>query len=77
MIDYQSNKKCKIYYEMSDEQKKFWFDFKQRKFLHNIDTFYYSVKLKNDFTDSSEDPAVLSFRTKMENEKSTKSIPLE
>lgn len=69
MIDYQSNKKCIIYNELTEEQNTFWFDFKQRKFLHNIDTFYYSVKLKNDFTDSSEDPAVLAFRAKMENEK--------
>ena len=38
----------KIYQEFDDENQKYWFDFKQKKFLHNIDTFYYSVKLVED-----------------------------
>ena len=29
----------------------FWFSKKEKKFLHNIDTFYFSVKLADDFTD--------------------------
>ena len=70
MIDYNSNPKCNIFSELSDDQKKYWFDFKQRKFLHNVDTLYYSVKLKNDFTSDSDDPAVLEFRAFMEKEKS-------
>lgn len=51
-----------IYNEMLLENKEFWFSFKQKKFLHNIDTFYYSVKLYNDFTVSTQDPKVLQFR---------------
>lgn len=35
----------KIYQELDDKNREYWFDFKQKKFLHNIDTFYYSVKL--------------------------------
>lgn len=30
--------------------KDFWFSKKEKKFLHNIDTFYFSVKLADDFT---------------------------
>lgn len=33
---------------MLDEN--FWFSKKEKKFLHNIDTFYFSVKLADDFT---------------------------
>lgn len=32
--------------------KDFWFSKKEKKFLHNIDTFYFSVKLADDFTES-------------------------
>lgn len=51
-----------LYNEMSETDQEFWFDFKKLKFLHNIDTFYYSVKFANDFTSSSEEPAVQEFR---------------
>lgn len=53
-----------IYQEMKDnpENTEYWFDFKQKKFLHNIDTFYYSVKLVEDFTDGSDDVNVQRFR---------------
>lgn len=54
--------KTKIYQELDAETQKYWFDFKQKKFLHNIDTFYYSVKLMEDFTDDSDDAAVQQFR---------------
>lgn len=52
----------KIYQEFDEENQKYWFDFKQKKFLHNIDTFYYSVKLQEDFTDDSQDISVRRFR---------------
>ena len=52
----------RLYQEMSQEDIEFWFDFKQKKFLHNIDTFYYSVKLINDCTSRTEDKAVINFR---------------
>ena len=48
--------------EIPMDERPFWFDIKQQKFLHNIDTFYYSVKLLNDFTINTEDAAVLHFR---------------
>ena len=59
----------KIYQEFSQENQKYWFDFKQKKFLHNIDTFYYSVKLLEDFTDDSEDRRVKAFRGYFEQKK--------
>lgn len=42
--------------------KEYWFTKKQQQFLKNIDTFYYSVKLYNDFLGQTEDIAVLNFR---------------
>lgn len=33
--------------------KEYWYSKKNKKFLHNIDTFYYSVVLEDDFTPSS------------------------
>ena len=66
MINEGQNPGCSIYSEMNPEKQKFWFDFKQKKFLHNIDTFYYSVMLEEDFTINSTDPAVLKLRHKYE-----------
>ena len=59
-----------IFQEMDEENQKYWFDFKQKKFLHNIDTFYYGVKLMEDFTDGSEDVNVLRLRNFFESKKS-------
>ena len=64
MIAFKQNENCSIYSEFDDQQNEYWFDFKQQKFLHNIDTFYYSVKFQNDFTNLSTDEAVLGFRKK-------------
>lgn len=47
--------KSKLFSEFSQENCKYWFDIKKDKFLHNIDTFYYSIKLQNDFTADSTD----------------------
>lgn len=41
---------------------KYWFDMKPKKFLHNIDTFYYSVKFGNDFRRESSAPEVTRLR---------------
>lgn len=49
MIHY-AHKNSLIYKEFDVDNNKYWFDFKQQKYLHNIDTYYYSVLL--DFTDS-------------------------
>ena len=40
----------------------YWFDRKEKKFLHNIDTFYYSIKLHNDLTRNSQEAVVERFR---------------
>lgn len=64
MIAYKQNEGCRIYSELDDQQNEYWFDFKREKFLHNIDTFYYSVKFQNDFTNYSTDEAVLKFRNR-------------
>ena len=60
----------KIYQELDDKNREYWFDFKQKKILHNIDTFYYSVKLVEDFTNDSSDDSVLRFRKFFEQKKS-------
>ena len=44
-------KRSKIYNEIDDSKKVYYFDCKQKQYLHNIDTFYYSVYLKNDSND--------------------------
>ena len=67
MVDVQRIEKCAIFQEMSEEDRSYWCDMKCKKFLHNIDTFYYSVKLGEDFTYESQDPKVLAFRAAVEN----------
>ena len=51
-----------IFNELDNENKVYWFDLKQKKFLHQIDTFYYSVKLLNDFTKDTTDKSCLHLR---------------
>lgn len=62
MVENRELKDVLCYQEMDNISRDYWFDFKQRKFLHNIDTFYYSVKLMNDFTVKTVDKSVLQFR---------------
>ena len=54
--------------EFSPKNREYWFDCKRQKFLHNVDTFYYSVKLNQDFTSDSTDSAVLAFRKYFDNQ---------
>lgn len=54
--------KCQLFKEMDADAMKYWLDFKKSKFLHNIDTFYYSVKFKNDFRFETKDEKVLKLR---------------
>lgn len=49
--------------EFNDESSNYWFYRKEKKFLHNIDTFYYSVTFYNNFSRDSSDPNVLYFRS--------------
>lgn len=62
MIDRRILRSCEIGREFSEDEIERWFDMKQDAYLHTIDTFYYSIKLGNDLTKDSEDPAVKSFR---------------
>lgn len=48
MIPY-SAKKSILYQELDAETNKKYFDYRKMKFLHNIDSLYYVVKLKNDW----------------------------
>lgn len=40
----------------------YWYKKTNKKFLHNVDTFYYSVKLYENFTTDSMNPSVLNLR---------------
>lgn len=62
MIDNRLIKDTLIFNEMDIVNQNYWFDFKKSKFLHNIDTFYYSIKFTNDFTADSLDANVLKLR---------------
>ncbi len=62
MIDKRQKIVNKLYEEMPLEDQEKWFSYTNIKFLHNIDTFYYSVKFKNDFRLKSKDEHVLRMR---------------
>ena len=49
--------------EFDEETKKYWFYRKDWKFLHNIDTFSYSVTFYNNFARDTSDPNALLFRS--------------
>lgn len=56
-----------IIQEMTSQDSEFWFSFKRHSFIHNIDTFYYSVKLVEDFVAcNSYDDNVNLFREYMD-----------
>lgn len=79
MIDEKRITDSLIYNEMDAEHQQYYFNYKRQKFLHNIDTFYYSVKLVNDFTKNSDDIYVKRFReyfSKIEKCDFNVSIPL-
>lgn len=62
MIDNRKFNENKLYTEMCLDDQAEWFGYNQKSFLNNIDTFYYSIKFKNDFRQGSKDRAVLTFR---------------
>lgn len=62
MISY-SAKKSLLYAELDFDNRKKFFDFKQKKFLHNIDSLYYVVKVKNDW---NHDKGCLLFKSFLE-----------
>lgn len=48
--------------ELNLDMREYWFYLKKQKFMHNIDTFYYTVELFNDFGKDSEDDHVKYLR---------------
>lgn len=55
-----------FYNELTDDLRKKYFDLKRNKYLHNIDTLYYSVFLKDD---SNDDECVSHFIEDIKNSK--------
>lgn len=49
-----------IFNELTEEFQKDYFSYSDKKFIHNIDTFYYSVFIENDNTDLENIPSVKS-----------------
>ena len=62
MIENRVSNRSVFLSECDDMESVYWLDFKKKKFIHNIDTLYYSIKFKNDFTNNTKDSAVKSFR---------------
>lgn len=51
-----------IFDEFSGSERENWFDLRSKKFLNTIDTLYYTVFLKGDFTAESKDKKVIYYR---------------
>ncbi len=62
MIERHINTDNNLFNEMDLEEQEEYFSFRQQSFMHNIDTFYYSVKFKNDFRARTKDKNVLKLR---------------
>lgn len=64
MIDKHNNTDNLLFKEMEMDPQSMeeWFSFTKTSFLHNVDTFYYSVKFKNDFRARTKDKNVLRLR---------------
>lgn len=62
MLDKRFYKQSAITEEMCLTDLEKWFSYNQQKFVANIDTFYYSVKFKNDFRIDTKDQKVLKLR---------------
>lgn len=70
MVDKRCFGNCSISQELNDSDLNFWFDYKKSKFMHNVDTFYYSVKFYNDFTQNTFDSSVIKLREFFQTKKS-------
>lgn len=66
LLELRDLKDTEIFNDFDEVENTYWFDFKKKKFLHNIDTFYYSIKFKQDFTADSKDINVKRFRRKFD-----------
>nr|DAI63525.1 MAG TPA: hypothetical protein [Inoviridae sp.] len=62
MLDKRQYNDNILYHDMPLEDQREWFGYSRNKFLHNIDTFYYSVKFRNDFRLKSKDSQVEKMR---------------
>lgn len=61
MIDTRFTK-CIIYDELDEDDQVAFFNIRQRKFVHNVDTFYYSVTFNDDFLKDSTEYGVKQLR---------------
>jgi hypothetical protein len=80
MIDFINNNfECKLAKELTNTDLKYYFDFKSKKFLQAIDTFYYTVTLNDDFTLLGKDACnnVSSFRRFIKERITNKNIMYE
>jgi len=62
MLDKRQYNDNQLYKEMTLDDAAEWFGYTRAKFLHNIDTFYYSVKFTNDFRLKTQDEQVKRLR---------------
>ena len=62
MIERHNTTDNLLFKEMSLEEQEEYFSFYKNAFVHNIDTFYYSVKFKNDFRLKTHDDNVINLR---------------
>ena len=62
--------------EFDNQENENWFFRKEKKFLHNIDTFYYSVSFSNDFLKDTDDIFVKKFRRDFDKLAATESIDI-
>lgn len=60
--------KTKLYEELFEDKRKEYFDISNMKFLHQVDTFYYSVLFNNLFMKDTPDMAVNNMRTYLRRE---------
>jgi hypothetical protein len=54
-------KRTKLFAELDSQKRVEFFDFKSKKFLHNIDSFYYVIKVKNDWNYDKDCRLFVSF----------------
>lgn len=63
----QSKEKYRIFSKMDQFEFDSWFGSSEHRFIHNIDTFYYSVFLANDWSEDTSDEAVKTAITYLSN----------
>lgn len=59
-----SHKRSKLFNEFSEDNQKKYFNLTQKKYIHHVDTFYYSIFIKGDYKDDKKEVSrnSISFR---------------